>query len=244
MKIVELENVDSTNNYLKENHSFFTEITMVIAKNQTKGRGQRGNSWESEPGKNLTFSVLFRPENFAANRQFLISELTALAITDALRKIGIEAKVKWPNDIYVGDKKICGILIEHSIMGSEIERTIIGAGVNINQEKFFSDAPNPVSAFQLTGQKYDLEKLRTLISISLQERLSQLNNSKKAADTHKEFMRNLWRGDERFYPFKDMTTHEFFDGRISGVEESGHLLLEDRSGKINRYAFKEVRFIL
>ena len=120
MKIKWIDKVDSTNTYLKEHPSEVPAGTMLAARTQKAGRGQRGNSWESEPGKNLTFS--FRAENLPLrpSEQFAVSEATALAIVALLRDYDIEAKVKWPNDIYVGNRKICGILIENSIMGDMI----------------------------------------------------------------------------------------------------------------------------
>ena len=151
--IIRLDNVDSTNTYLSGIASNSPHGTCVLADRQSAGRGQRGNTWESEPGKNLTFSVLLRPDGLHASQQFRISQAVSLAITDTLDGFlpeGIEAKVKWPNDIYVGNRKICGILIENTLCGAAIQHSIIGIGLNINQRDFLSDAPNPVSLYQLT----------------------------------------------------------------------------------------------
>lgn len=151
MTHIALEEVSSTNTWLAQHADELLHLTMVTAERQTAGRGQRGNSWESEPGANLTFSLLIRPEGVPARSQFSISEATALAVTDLLAIYGVKATVKWPNDIYVGDRKICGILIEHAVMGTSIMHSIIGAGLNVNQTRFVSDAPNPVSLLQLTA---------------------------------------------------------------------------------------------
>ena len=113
---------------------------MVTAYRQTAGQGQRGNSWEAEPGKNLTFSILYRPAGLPPMAQFAMSEAVALAVVDFLGVHGLEAKVKWPNDIYVGDRKICGILIRHSITATCVDYSVIGVGINANQTEFLSDA--------------------------------------------------------------------------------------------------------
>lgn len=244
MNFIELDEVDSTNTFLSLNHNNFPHLTMLNARTQRAGRGQRGNHWESEPGSNLTFSVLIKPDNFLAKHQFVISEATALAIIDFLSLLGVEARVKWPNDIYVGDRKICGILIEHSVMGMNITHSIIGVGININQEKFLSDAPNPVSLFQLLNRKSDIVELRFLLADQLEKRLSVLNDAICSQLMHKEFTNNMWRGDGRFYRFEDSASGHIFEARIADVEETGYLHLEERNSKCRRYAFKEVKFIL
>ena len=120
------------------------------------GKGQVGNSWESEAGKNLMFSVLLHPDFVPANQQFLISQISALAVQQMLETFVKPISVKWPNDIYWNDKKICGMLIENDIAGTKLINSIIGIGININQKKFISNAPNPVSLTQITGKEYDL----------------------------------------------------------------------------------------
>jgi BirA family biotin operon repressor/biotin-[acetyl-CoA-carboxylase] ligase len=175
VSILRLEEVDSTNTYVAKNVAELESATIVTTDNQTAGRGQRGNSWESEPGMNLTFTMLMRPEKFAAIRQFSLSEAVAVAIVDVIgEELEIFTEIKWPNDIYWRDNKLAGILIEHAVMGSEIMHTIIGVGLNVNQTKFLSDAPNPISLRQILinrGEKGDtiidrdilLEKIGTRI---------------------------------------------------------------------------------
>ena len=159
MNFLLLEQVDSTNSYVSVHAGELDDMTMVIADTQTAGRGQRGNSWESEPGRNLTFTLLHRPEGIAPREQFAISEATALAIADFLEETGIRAKVKWPNDIYADDGKIAGILIELSLTGSAITDSRIGVGLNVNQREFRSDAPNPVSMANLLGADTDISRV-------------------------------------------------------------------------------------
>ncbi len=241
MDIVYFDEVASTNTYLAEHAAQFSMPTMIVARNQTSGRGQRGNKWESEPGKNITFSAIWKPEKFPARNQFFISEATALAIVDVLASRSIEAQVKWPNDIYVDNRKICGILIEHSLIGSNIRHSIIGAGLNVNQTIFRSDAPNPVSMWQLSGQTYDIDDLLVDIADALDYALEALTSDGNSDKLHARFMRSLWRGNGAKCRYRDVATGESFHAVIAGIEPMGHLLLDD-GDRIRRYAFKEVEF--
>ncbi len=204
-------------------------------------RGQRGNTWESEPGKNLTFSVLLRPDGLHASQQFRISQAVSLAITDTLDGFlpeGIEAKVKWPNDIYVGNRKICGILIENTLCGAAIQHSIIGIGLNINQRDFLSDAPNPVSLYQLTRKD-------TCINDILEGILSRILQPFTDHDTlHHRYMSSLWRGDGQYYPYSTPDGN-IFQARITSVAPTGHITLSPRPpARPLTFAFKEVSAIL
>ncbi|MDE6578218.1 MAG: biotin--[acetyl-CoA-carboxylase] ligase [Muribaculaceae bacterium] len=242
MKIIRLDSTDSTNAWLKRRVGEDDSECLVYAREQTAGRGQRGNSWESEPGQNLTASALLHPEGIEPSRQFIVSEAVALAVTDVLRGLGIKAMVKWPNDIYVADQKICGILIEHAIMSRSILHTVAGIGLNLNQRQFLSDAPNPVSASQITGMAYDVDRMAIILADTLKERLKEAISAPEAL--HTEFISALWRGDGNMYPFLDVSSGEQFKGRISGIAPDGILTLEDSDGSLRQYAFKEVSFIL
>lgn len=244
MNFIDLEETDSTNSWIAEHCRELDDMTFVTTRRQSAGRGQRGNTWESEPNKNLTFSLLYRPSNFKARDQFAISEATAQAVVETLVHFDIDARIKWPNDIYVGDKKICGILIEHSILGMDIAHTIIGAGLNINQLEFRSDAPNPVSMSQLTNREYDLAEVKAEMAERLEAHLARLESAERRELLHQEFLRNLWRADGRMYPFRDRERGDEFMARICDVESTGHLILEDDSAACRRYAFKEVEFLL
>lgn len=242
MKIIQLDETASTNTWLRE-HPGTEHATVVATRCQSAGRGQRGNSWESEPGANLTFSILVRCHNIPPSRQMAISRATALAIARWLRRYlpdDKEVAVKWPNDIYVGDKKICGILIEHVLTCGKIERTVIGAGININQRQFLSDAPNPVSLSQLTGKEYPLEKMLQEVAegiISLVEAEDE-NGGVLTADAYR---RNLWRRDG-FHPYRNAGGD--FLARIADIAPDGTISLERPDGSISQYAFKEVTAIL
>lgn len=244
MNLIELESVRSTNDYVKDNASSLESPTMVVAHEQTAGRGQRGNSWESEPGANLTFSVFVRLTKFPARRQFAVSEAVALAVADTLGVFDIEAKVKWPNDIYVGDRKICGILIEHSLMGAELMHTVIGAGINVNQKEFLSPAPNPVSMFQLLGRPTAVETVREEMIRRLDLAFPRVGDEKGRHRIHQEFLQRLWRGDGDLHPFRDTATGEIFEAVISGIDPDGPLRLRLACGQERTYLFKQVEFMI
>lgn len=245
MRYLTLGETSSTNSYCREHFDELGTGICVRALSQPEGRGQRGNSWESEPGKNLTFTIILKPEGIAPREQFAISEATATGVIDYLRERGIEARVKWPNDIYVSDKKICGILIEHSLTGNELNRSFIGVGINVNQCDFISDAPNPVSMRQLTGENYNLQDEMEKAGELIERRLCTIADEKGREELHESFLKELWRGDGKEYPFRDKATGERYSGRIIGVERAGYLNVEHSgTGEIRRYAFKEVEFIL
>lgn len=241
MKIVKLDKTDSTNTWAAQHETELDKTTLVYCKEQTAGRGQRGNSWESEPGKNITASLIFHPDNFTADKQFLISESIALGIIKFLDNKGVSAKVKWPNDIYVEDKKICGILVEHVVVGKNITRCIAGFGLNINQRKFYSEAPNPVSLTMVTGKQYEVDdEIKDLASL-LERQISQLEDSTKI---HTDFLKLLWRNDSQCYKFFDRKKNEYIEACIHSVGTDGVLTLKTNEGEKRDYAFKEVEFIL
>lgn len=215
-------------------------MTLVVAEDQTKGRGQVGNSWETEKGKNIIFSLLCHPDFVRASKQFLLSQCMALAIRNALAQHVEGVKVKWPNDIYVSDKKISGTLIECDLMGKSIANCIIGTGVNINQEVFVSDAPNPTSLKLLTGKEHDKEEILTDIIQRFSELYDRLAKGEEEA-IRSEYMQCLYRSDG-MYEYEDVRGR--FKAEIAGVEPTGHLLLKFENGNVVRYEFKEVKFVL
>lgn len=243
MRTIWLDEVDSTNSWLDREAAGLDDPVMVVARSQTAGHGQRGNGWESAPGENLTLSVLWRPENFRAADQFAISEATALAVVDFLAVHGIEAKVKWPNDVYVADGKICGILIRHALSGNEISHSILGIGINVNQTRFVSDAPNPVSMSMISGESYDVALLAGELAGCIGRRLSCIYGAARQT-LHEEFLRHLWRADGAFYPFRDAESGEFFEAAVSDVDTQGVLCLSLRDAGRRYYRFKEVAFLL
>jgi len=164
-QIIRVEQTTSTNWYLLQlsNERNLAEGTVLITGHQTQGRGQGSKSWESEPGANLTFSIILYPLSINASQQFILSKAVSLAVRDFVSQYVPNVSVKWPNDVYVGDKKIAGILIENFVIGDCLTKTIAGIGLNINQKFFLSDAPNPVSLYQLTGKIFVLEDCLQLL---------------------------------------------------------------------------------
>lgn len=156
--IIWLEEVDSTNKYVREHISELDNLSVVAALKQTAGKGQGDHKWHSEPEQNLLFSIVLKDPDIHASEQVKISDTTAESIVDLLHAHGIEAWIKPPNDIWVNKKKICGILIEHSLIGSRISWTIIGIGLNVNQTIFPSDLPNPTS-MSLENKGADIKAL-------------------------------------------------------------------------------------
>ncbi len=221
------------------------EGTVVVTDCQTAGRGQRGNSWEAEPGKNLTFSILLRPRQFHAARQFELSMLVALAVADAIDSRFIAAgvpertTVKWPNDIYVGDQKICGTLIENKLDGCNIERAIAGIGIDVNQRVFISDAPNPVSMIHFLGFETPLRPFLVEVCEEIMDSLAGYMAQPDAERLLERFRARMYRADGAEYLFRE-PSGEPFAASITDVALSGHLSLSNG----RTYAFKEVAYII
>lgn len=214
--------------------------TVITAREQTAGRGQRGNSWEAEPGKNLSFSILIEPESLRADRQFELSMAVALAVSDSIDSLlgrqgsAERTSVKWPNDIYVGDKKICGILIENSLCGMEIERSIAGIGINVNQKIFLSDAPNPVSVIHFTGKETELGQFLEEVCANILIECENIDSNSLLP----RYMARMWRGSGQ-WPFRE-PGGDVFEASIAGVAPDGMLTLSNG----RTYAFKEIAFVL
>lgn len=235
-----LSQTESTNNYAAA--QLMTkrpnEGAVFVADCQTVGRGQINNFWESEPGKNLTFSFVIYPEFLRIDRQFEISKAVSLGVADFLSERVDRVRIKWPNDLYVENRKIAGILIENSIRMGKISSCIVGIGLNINQQKFLSDAPNPVSLAMLTGGEYDLVDLLEKLLLKIDARYQQL----KSGLTHpidSDYLSCLYRYQEwAHYRMND----EVFEGKIKGVDEIGRLMIENRQQNTLTFHFKEVAF--
>ncbi len=226
-----IDETDSTNRWLREQGG--EENVVVWADYQTAGRGCGTNHWESERGKNLTFSMLLHPHDVPAQKQFRISRAISLAICKALGQHIGDLSIKWPNDIYWRDGKIGGILIEVTLQGNKVKDCIIGIGLNINQRVFRSDAPNPVSMWQICEQETDCEQLLQEILQAFQEYMGKSNKD--------EYQSMLYRR-KGFHPYADKDGA--FMAEIIDVEDDGHLLLRDDNGQLRRYAFKEVTFVI
>lgn len=236
-----IESTESTNNYaskqVRENE--VEGGTVFLTYNQTAGRGQLSNRWESEQGKNLTFSIFLRPDFLEISKQFMLSKVICLGLETFLSRLVDGVKIKWPNDIYVGDQKICGILIENAVMNGQITQSIVGVGLNINQTEFLSDAPNPVSLKQLKGKDYNLEEVFGELLKEFDHWYDKLveGNYQEIDDA---FMNRLYQFNE-WHNYKDK--EHIYLGKIKGVNTIGQLVIQEDTGRLWEYHFKEVKYL-
>ena len=240
---IHLPETESTNLYAKTIDSKNC-ITLITTDHQTAGRGQRGNTWEAEKGKNLLFSLVLQPHNIPSSQQFIICELISVAICKSLSSYIPDIHIKWPNDIYYKDFKLCGILIEHDIEGTYIARTIIGIGLNVNQAHFTSDAPNPISLFQILGHEVGREALLSEICdtfTALYQAMRTAPDSVQGRDAmHRRYSALLYRLST---PALYRDAQGTFSAILRRVEPDGRLRLEDEQGTLRSYLFKEVEYI-
>ena len=241
-EIIQPEETESTSSYLKEilKQRQLPECSVVITNRQTAGRGQPGNAWISNPGENLTFSMILYPEMIAAPEQFIISKMVAVAITDVLSEIIPEVSIKWPNDIYHQDRKLGGILIENTLSGQNISHAIVGTGININQISFPQSLPNPVSLRQITRREHELLPLFERIFYSLTEHYELLVND-ETETIREKYLDRLYR-KQGWHQYKD--ANGAFTAKFSRIGPAGHLFLQRKNGEISKYAFKEVEYII
>jgi len=241
VKIIRLIQTDSTNDFLRNYTGDEGEkLTVAVAEYQTAGRGQGGNTWESERGKNLLFSIMMRPANVPAARQFVVLEACAVALANALDLYVDGITIKWPNDIYWYDRKISGTLTECDVYKGMVTRCIMGIGVNVNQQKFVSGAPNPVSLLNATGSFQDKEAVLNSVLFHFQISHTMLTHG------HFDYLHNEY--NEKLY--NSGGEHEYedergrFKAKIIGVAKDGRIYMRRSDGAVLRYAFKEVRFVL
>ena len=240
------DSIGSTNTYLRELNGGDPDYDyeVAVASFQTAGRGQKGNTWESEAGKNLLFSILAHPQGIKVQEQFYISEAIALAVSDSvIAFIGPEyadgVSVKWSNDVYWKDFKMAGILIENTLQGDRILDTVAGVGLDVNQEVFVSDAPNPISMRNITGREFDIDAL-------LNDIVERFINYMELPDDKRQEVDKLYRNRlyrrEGYHEFRD--ENGIFKACIEGIRPDGCLMLQTRSSEHRVYEFKQVQFIL
>lgn len=239
---ISLDTIDSIMKYLARPEIEACEDSFIVAtaEFQTAGRGQKGTSWESEAGKNLLLGFHLRPTFLHPQEQFYLSEICALALVETLGAYADGFTIKWPNDLYYANRKVSGMLLEHTLRGANVARTIVGVGLNVNQSTFHSDAPNPVSLYQILGREMCRE---TLLSAFLQrfyayyERLSR----REFSAIHIAYRSHLYRCHE-WATFRDEQGE--FSGRIVDVEPTGRLVIETPEGALRKFAFKEIAYVL
>lgn len=241
IKWIHLEETDSTNRWAKDHQLNIDKQLVVVSTDfQTAGKGCGKNHWESERGKNLTYSILTRPQQVKAQEQYIILMAGSLAIYDSLSETTTGFSIKWPNDIYWHDKKISGTLSECSLHEGMVKHCILGTGLNVNQHFFTSDAPNPVSLYQIIGKETSrLDLIHTILQHFL-EYISKIDQH-EYADIQRNYLNALYR-KTGFYEYKDC--HGNFMAETVEVEQDGHLILRDSDSKLRRYAFKEVQFVI
>ena len=240
--IIVLNEVESTNNYANQLILSDTaeEGTIVLTQFQKKGRGQFGNQWESEAGKNMLATIILYPQFLNAEKQFVLSKIVSLSLVELLKNKTDNFSIKWPNDIYVGKNKIAGILIENSIKGSKLFSSLLGIGLNLNQEEFLSDAPNPISLKQITGEEYDIENVAVKILKSILKWYKRIEID-NFHEIDSAYFSHLFRNGEWAKYSKDGNV---FEAKIIGIGKFGQLQLEKRDGTVEEFMFKEVEFIL
>jgi BirA family biotin operon repressor/biotin-[acetyl-CoA-carboxylase] ligase len=239
MNIINVKTAASTNDLLKElaGQQILEEGTAVVTHAQTAGKGQRGNTWESEPGKNIACSLLLYPAFLPVKQFFLLSEAVALGVKEALDVYAEGFVIKWPNDIYFREQKIAGILIENEIIGQQFAQAIVGIGLNVNQTVFLSDAPNPVSLKQITGKTQNVNQLSEKLLKAVLFRYEQLKSG-DTAHIVRAYHEALYR-KSGFHAYKDKQGR--FSARIEKITDDGLLhLITDKNEK-RSYAFKEVK---
>lgn len=194
--ILWLDTADSTNSELRRRISGLDNLSIVATREQTAGRGQGTHTWFSMPGQNLTFSILYRFEGacaLAASDALLITQVTTLALRDYLLGHGVRARIKWPNDIWVEDRKICGILIENTMTEGQVRASIVGIGLNLNESGWPAELPNPVSLYELTGKHYEPDAELPLLQKEIRRRFGQLASPGGRISLQEEFEKYLFR---------------------------------------------------
>lgn len=241
MNILRFDSLGSTNSFLKERSKKerLENFTVVVAKEQSAGRGQGNNKWISVKGKNLTFSLFFRPA-IEEGDEFLIQQIFSLGIKEALDRYTQGISIKWPNDIYFGDRKMGGILVENEYIGNRIASSVVGIGLNVNQEEFPEGAARPVSLIQVRKQATDLDSLLKEILDKIEE-YEDLRKKGEYASIRNRYLSCLYR-KEGYHPFYDK--NGFFEARILRVEKDGRLVLERKDKGFERYSYKEVMWVI
>lgn len=268
--ILWLESVDSTNSEARRRIASIDNLSVLATLNQTNGRGQRGNTWSSTPGENLTFSIVLKFEDglthsLQAYDQFAISQMASLSVLDFLSIHGIEAAIKWPNDIYVGNRKICGMLIENSIREQWLSTSIVGIGINVNQKIFPDNVPNPTSMAIETGSSFRLKPLlEEFLSIFESYRSRYLHINGGLGKLTHLYLSQMWRKDVESV-FIDYTKipgghlsgpvgiinkennplpEASFTGIARGINDKGELVVEMKDSTIREFGFKEIAWVI
>jgi BirA family biotin operon repressor/biotin-[acetyl-CoA-carboxylase] ligase len=244
-RIIRLKEVESTNSFVRlclEKGEDLRHGTIVLTENQTAGKGTGSNSWHSEAGKNLILSILLKPERLSPEKQFILNKAMALAVSDFVEALlpAYKIRIKWPNDIYIEDKKVAGILISNTIKGDKLDDVIVGIGININQENFPGEIPNPASLSMFSDTKLNLNDCLKFLCRFLNHRYEEIicGEIQKITD---EYNSKLYRLNEIHGFIKE---GESFTAEITGVSEYGQLQLKSSKGEDLLFGFKEVEYVI
>lgn len=243
--IIHIPKLESTNSYAQQliESGYVHEGDVISTQFQENGRGQRDNFWESQPGMNLLVSIILEPKMIPPSQQFVLTQLVSLALVDLIKEYVLiaDVKIKWPNDIYVNNMKVAGILFQNFIKGNEIEFSIAGIGINVNQKKFYSGAPNPISIIHHTNQPTDLNVLldKLLVKIGVNYEIYRLKESFQ--ELKSKYILNLFRYNE-WAAYS--AGNNFFNGKIIDIDEFGRLKVKFKSGKEKKFGFKEIEFVV
>ena len=244
-RIEHLEIIDSTNKYALDliNSSKAEEGFVIWADEQTQGKGHGSNIWESEVGKSLTFSLVLKPSAVNPGEQFILTQIISVAIRNLVIKFIPEeaVKIKWPNDIYIAHDKVAGILIQNTLSGNKIENSLVGIGLNINQEVFLSGAPNPVSLIHYSSAPIPVENVLSLLLIEINTCYNNLGSRVQLERLNDNYLKNLYR-------YKQIGKYregkKDFTATLEGIDEYGRLKLRMEDGKVCLFGFKEVEFVI
>jgi len=241
--LITLKEVDSTNTFLKNlvsNSKPLPEGTVIMAESQYAGRGQQQNGWHSQAGKNLTFSLLLNPSFLPVTQQFDLTRVISLGVFNALEALlGDQLKIKWPNDIYYGDKKLGGILIENLLQGSLIKQAVIGIGINVNQLEFPDWVPNPISINQILQQDYDLQLLLSQICRHIEAWYLKLRAGKTELIREAYLNSMYWLNETHLF----RSNGDVFSGKIKNIENNGLLVVNNNIETEFKFTFKEIEFL-
>lgn len=247
--IIKIQELNSTNSYAQQQieNDALQEGDVIFTMCQNDGKGQGKNSWESEPGSNLMISIVLEPNMIYASQQFVLTQLVSLAIIDIIKKHVLgsnnkqEVKIKWPNDIYVGNNKIAGILFQNFIKGNTLEYSIVGVGINVNQKEFFSSAPNPISIIHFVNKLTDVNELLNELLFNVGTNYEKYTFESNFTELKLKYLKNLYKHNI----WADYTDSEgIFKGKIIDIDEFGRLIVEQKDGNKKQYMYKEIQFNL
>ncbi|MES2138601.1 MAG: biotin--[acetyl-CoA-carboxylase] ligase [Bacteroidota bacterium] len=243
---IHLKSIDSTNSYASQLLGQIkpAEGTLIYTFDQQNGKGQRGNTWETEPNKNVASSFILYPSFLQASKQFLLNKIVSLAVADLMAELlkpadkTSEIRIKWPNDIYVGSKKVAGILIENTLRENNIQNAIVGIGININQAAFNADI-NATSMSLIINKEFDLMQVLEKLSEFIEARYLQLK-ANKLESIDAAYLQNLYQLNEwHNYTSGD----QLFEGKIIGISAIGKLQVELKTNEIKEFDLKEIKFV-